>query len=377
MATVALALLLLIMMAIAISGASTLSIGVARDADMETLRVQALLMAETGIERASYRFNNGIGCNNLAESSMSMTNTSGTSLGTIVLTTYSTAFDGTTALAKTACRVRAVATTASGQVTRTIESIINPSASSTRGNKVFLCTGNTGADGVVVGVSWTTALATDTSITGISFNGYSMTKVSDAIVNVDSSSRYKTQNWYLTSNVSPGTDLTGIMSFNGATPSQIVFGCTFLSGTSSSSPIDTASVVTDINSGTYINKSVTASGTSGTRVVVDSLVRNNGASWSVVTATGRTQEWSNGSSGAGGAGSNYATIAANGTASMCWYQSGNAGCTGGTGSSKAYAWQGFAMFATGYVNEDDGRAKSAGTFSTGVTGWREITVPPS
>src|SRR5207244_1849654 len=132
-------------------------------------------------------------------------------------------------------------TTASGQIVRVIESMIQPSGGfSTRGNHTFACTiPTTGSNrAVVVTMGWTTSGTGDYPITGVSLNGTAMTAAGAVVTNSDSSGVYKAQNFYL---LDPSTgSVSGDVSFSGGNPTAIDYACIVFTGVTShaGSPIE-------------------------------------------------------------------------------------------------------------------------------------------
>lgn len=351
------------MMGVAVLSASVLTTGIVRDSATEHQRLQALFIAESAIERASYRFNNGTACSQLGETNVAM----GT-LGAVTITPFTTAFDGTTSVGAS-CRIRATATTSTGQVVRTIESFITQTSFSSRGNRAFTCDVPSGSNGLVVSVTWTTSSAVDYTIYGVSFNGFAMTPAADPANNSVSGSRYKSQNFWLL-NPSTGTSIDGTLTMSGD-PNTVVVGCTSLSGvtTINSTPVDATATQTGNNDTPSVT--VTTSSNSGTRFVIDAISRDNGGNLTMTAATGRAEAWNFTSSGAGSAGSNRGAASGGGvigastsvTMGWTWNQ------------SKGWADSAIAVFAT-FATGNGARVRMVGTGS-GVTGWREITVPPS
>jgi hypothetical protein len=374
-ATVAVAFLLLLVMGLAVLGAESLTQGVARDAAAENDRLQALYLAHSGIERATYRFNNGVACASLGESSVSVT-----SVGTVTITSFTTDFDGVTSIGGSNCRVRAAATSASGQVVRTIEAKISPTAqTSTRGNVIFTCDIASGTNlGLIVTVSWAANGAY--GITGVSFGGVGATSIDTTPVSTmpasitDSGTTYRAHNFYL-ANPTTGTDVDGLVSFSG-NPSGLIIGCNVLAGVSNvgvtlggvQTPID----VFGSGTGSAGNPTVTihTSPTSGTRYVIDNFARDNSGSASLGTGTNgvctRTSEWNSGAGFAAGAASNCGTVSSGTDVTMNWSWNKN----------KVWADAVVAAFATSLPHYEGARTRTAGSTSA-QSGWREITVPPT
>jgi hypothetical protein len=361
-ATVAIAFLLLLIMGLSVLGASTLTSGVARDSGSDHQRLQALFMAETALERATYRFNNGVACASLTETNLAMTSTGGAALGTVTLTPFTTQFDGTTNVGAS-CRVRATATTATGQVVRSIEAFVNQTSfTSSRGNRKFQCTVNSGSNlALVISVAWTTSNTVNYTITGVSFGGIGMTSAAAVTTTTDSSSRYSVQNFYL---LSPTTGtVSGAISMTGD-PSSIIIGCTVLTGANSSTPLDATGTATGNSNAPSVT--VHTGATSGNRFVIDNLARDNGGSLSMTAASGRVEGWNFTASGKGGAGSSRGVITLTGTdivMGWTWNQ------------TKTWALAGVSMF--GNTATQTGAVISSVSSGNGVAGWREITVPPS
>jgi hypothetical protein len=374
-ATVAIAFLIVLLMGVAVLGASTLATGVSRDSGSEHARIQALFMAETAIERASYRFNNGIACNSLGESNITMTSTAGTTLGTVTITSFTTGFDGTTAVGSN-CRVRASATTASGQIVRVIESMIQPSGGfSTRGNHTFACTvPTTGSSrAVVVTMGWTTSGTGDYPISGVSLNGTAMTAAGAVVTNSDSSGVYKAQNFYLL-DPSTGSSVSGNVTFSGGNPTAIDYACIVFTGVTSSagSPIEVTNSSAPSSTVSSVSAALNTGSTSGTRYLVDNLVRASGGNWSADSIANcsnhdlSSHTWKSNANGNAGAGSFCGTVAASTNVTLSW-----------GGSSKKVAYAALAIYATGETSENSARVSDTSTTTGALSGWREITVPPS
>ncbi len=96
------------------------------NASLQGDAVEAMLLAESGLERATKRFGSGTACGSLASDGPHSIGR-----GSFTITnSYSTHFDGSTALGASECRVRVEGKITSAKVTRTIEGILDDGSSS-------------------------------------------------------------------------------------------------------------------------------------------------------------------------------------------------------------------------------------------------------
>jgi len=120
-------ILIVTVAAFAVIVAASQSGGDVRSNDMHADSVQALLLAETGVERALKRYATGIGCAALAEAAIGDLSSLQMAGGTInILAGLTTDFGGVAFVAtQTQCRVRVTATINATNVSRTIHAIVD------------------------------------------------------------------------------------------------------------------------------------------------------------------------------------------------------------------------------------------------------------
>ncbi len=132
--TAILALFLLAMVFFAQQVVTRSSGTAAFNASLQGDAIEAMLLAESGLERATKRFGSGTACNSLASDGPH-------SIGRgsfTVTNSYSTHFDGSTALGPSECRVRVEGKITGTKVIRTIEAILDDgSGSSTPSNEAW------------------------------------------------------------------------------------------------------------------------------------------------------------------------------------------------------------------------------------------------
>jgi hypothetical protein len=117
-AAIMMVLLLIVFVALILALAFNMTQSETWDTHSESAAVKALFLAESGVERASWRFIDGTACTDLA-----VDGPHGLGQGSFtVVNAYDTEFDGATALAGNACRVRVTGNV--GQHARTLEAII-------------------------------------------------------------------------------------------------------------------------------------------------------------------------------------------------------------------------------------------------------------
>lgn len=327
-----------------------------------SMRLQALYLAESGLERVSRRFAaGGIPCGSLAESSIALSN-----VGTFSISAGSTLnFDGVTP-AGTSCRVQVTGKVASGGVVRVIEAMLTPFVITTasRGNRDFVCTVPASENLLsVVSVSWTTPIASTLSVTSVVLGGISGTGVqtnppapSAPVRNTDGTLRISAQNFYV-KNPPTGSSVAGTVTLDG-NPTGIIVGCLTLAGVNQDAPIDRAA--TSIGKGGTPSVSLTTA--QANTFVIDNLVRDNGGSLTMVNATNptRTEMWNFTPSGSAGAGSYRGPIPASSTVAMNWNWNQNR------------IWAMTAVSIAGDASGANGsRVRLPGG---GVSGWREVVT---
>ncbi len=184
-AGIAIVTLILLVMAAMIGTTFTISERVIKDAVDDDQRGQALFLAESGLERASYRFvSGGFACGALAE-----TITMIAPGGTFAISAGNTfKFDGVAALGSGECRITSTGTTTSGSK-RIVEAILTKGSGSGTGptsssNAAFENNGSdsftvdSGTELLVVATSWRSSSALTSAITGLTYAGKAMTPVS-------------------------------------------------------------------------------------------------------------------------------------------------------------------------------------------------------
>lgn len=120
-------LIIVTVAAFAVIVAASQSAGDVRGNDLHADSVQALLLAETGVERALKRFATGTGCAALAQAAIVNLSSLQMSGATItILAGLTTDFNGVPLVAsQTQCRVRVTATITASNVSRTIHAIVD------------------------------------------------------------------------------------------------------------------------------------------------------------------------------------------------------------------------------------------------------------
>lgn len=179
-AGLAIVVLILLLMAAMIATTFTITERVVKDAVTDDQRAQALFLAESGMERASYRYIAGaIACGALVET-MTMVASGGIFAISAGNAFY---FDGVTALAAGQCRIRSTGTTVNGSV-RIVEAILskNPATSSSSNALQDSTSGNftvaSGTELLVVATTWRSAKPATSTITSATYNGINLTPVS-------------------------------------------------------------------------------------------------------------------------------------------------------------------------------------------------------
>lgn len=329
-----------------------------------SMRLQALYLAESGLERASRRFAaGGIACGALAESNIPLSN-----VGTFSISAGSTLnFDGVTS-AGSSCRVQVTGKTASGGVVRVIEAMLTPFVITTasRGNRDFVCTVPAGENLLsVVSVSWSTPIASTLSVTSVVLGGVSGTAVptdplapTAPVRKTDSTLRISAQNFYV-KNPPTGSSVAGTVTLDG-NPTGIIVGCLTLAGVNQNAPVDRAAAMTGQGGAPAVSLTTNQSNT----FVIDNLVRDNGGSLNMVDALNptRTEMWNFTPTGSAGAGSYRGPIPNNSTVAMNWSWNQN--------RIWAIAAVSIAGDATGGTGA---RVRLPGG---GVSGWREVVTAP-
>jgi hypothetical protein len=376
--TVGIATLLILVVGVALAAALTFSQTVERDSVLQHERLQALMIAESATQRGLYELINGTACASLSE-----TNVSAGTIGTFSLTGYASDFSDTAySGSSTTCRIRATGKVASGNAVRVIDTIVNTSTtSSTNGNRIFTCDIPTGTEWLIMAVVWSSS-SDDTAITistTPAFDGATMTQVRAATTATDSSNSAKlrlgAQNWYR-HNPTTGSNIDGTIGFS-ASPKGLVIACYSLTGTDSTQIVDNSGESSSNHGDPTVSVSTSATASNlpwtGQRYIIDTVGRDNNGNMSIgaanYTGATRTQVWDYSANGAGSAGSYMGPGSTQTTpfsVSWSWTQ-----------NSRSWVDQWVAVRASTVASAASARIRIPGSFSSFVSQWREVTVPPT
>lgn len=325
-------------------------------------RLQALLLAESGLERTSRRLvTDGIACGLLAETQTSAQGSISVSAGIS---------------SGASCTVRVTGLTAFGGASRTIETVLalTSGLSSTSVSKSksqsqsFTCSVPSAPNLIVIiGVSWVTVANNNPSVVSVQNVTLGTQTATSAASSVSAtasvadgaSSNAKTtvvsaQNFYLL-NPPTGASVSGTVNFSSA-PDGLIVGCLTLAGASQTAPIGaTAAAV-----GTSAAPSVTISTGTTSTYVVDNLVRNNGGvlSMNAGASPTRTQMWNYTSNNSAGAGSYRGPFSAVTPVTMGW------------------SWNQSDIWAIAALTVQASSSGSTVYRPNSLLSWREVTVVP-
>jgi hypothetical protein len=416
-ASVMIVLLLLLLILASLSTALNLGSTIANDAMASENMLQALLAAESGLERATQRFTTGgIACASVAEPTTTQyvyTISNGTSKKTasfVVSQSGTTDFDGVTALPSTQCKVRVVGTSitvndtngtsTTSRVTRTLEAVVRQGSSGTStsgsgsatfspGNTSFTHTTVAGTDLLLVAPSWSSTSNVAITVASVTFNGQALTQGTAAAnypatpTNCTTSGnkttcsiRVSSQFWYLV-NPPIGT-YNVVITMNQPANNGFMGAALNLAGTDPSSPIDTSRTYGGLTDSTgAISASINTGSGNSNGFVVDNLGRDNGGQINFgngctgISGASRVQLWDSTANAGAGDGSYCGPLPASSTVNMnwSWNQSGKAWAASLV-SIKASS-------ASGSGNKVRVPSGSTGgtSYNNGVYKWREVTVP--
>jgi hypothetical protein len=360
-ASVGIAVLIILLMGAAVSTALSLSGSVARDAVSAEQQVQALFLAESGLERATYRFGLGaVACASLGETGSIGTGTFATSNGS------NTLFDGTPSGAS--CRVRVAGTVTNGGVVRAIEAVLG--ASGTFATQDFTCTVPSGTNlMLVLTISWGNSGSAPVSVASVRFNNVNMTSAAPVTSQSDGTNTFAAQNFYLR-NPTVGTNVGGTIVLNANPGDFAVVGCHVLAGADLSAPIDKVSSSHGMapSAGTNFGIAPASSGTTNPSwFIIENLARDNGGNTPMTAAIGRTKIWSTPANRIASARSHTGPIGPSTNVNLYWQW---------TQGGKPYASAAVAVPATSIISWEAARVTLSSTAGAGVKAWREVTVPP-
>lgn len=409
-ASVMIVFLLLLLIAASLTTALNLGSTVANDAVASESMLQALMAAESGIERATQRFTTGgIACASVAESTttpLAVTYDSGgikvTTGSFVVSASGSLDFDGVTTLPSTQCKVRVIGTSANGRVTRTFDAVVRQGSSGTSttgsgsatfspGNTSFTHTTVAGTDLLLVAPSWSSTSNVATTVTSVTFNGQALTAAT-AAANYPSvpsncttsgnkttcSIRVSSQFWYL---VNPPIGTYNVVITMNQTANNGFMGAAMnLAGTDPNSPIDTYKTYGGLTDSTgAISASITTGSSNSNGFVVDNLGRDNGGQISLgngctsISGASRVQLWDSTSNAGAGEGSYCGPLPASSTVNMnwSWNQSGK------TWAESLVSIKASSASGSGNKVRVPSGSTGGASYSNGVYKWREVTVPSS
>lgn len=356
-ASVLIVVVLFLAMAAALATRLDMTAGVVDDAATVGMRLQALYLAESGLERAARRYTaGGVACGSLAENDIAYAG-----VGSFSISAGSAlAFDGVSS-GSGSCRVQVTGKAATGGVVRVVEAILTPFVITTasRGSKDFVCTVPAGENLLaVISVSWSNPVASTLSVASVTLGGVTATAVANPVRNNDATLRVSAQNFYV-KNPPTGASVAGTVTMS-ANPAGMIVGCLTLAGVNQTSPVDAF----NSSFGQGGNPSVTVSTASANTFVIDNLVRDNGGNLSMVNVANptRTEMWNFTPTGDAGAGSYRGPVAASGPVVMNW------------------TWNQNRIWAIAAVSIAGDPAGGAGSRvrlpGGGVAGWREVVVAP-
>ena len=341
--------------------------GLMNDTVTASMRLQALYLAESGLERASRRFAaGGVACGSLAESDIALSN-----VGTFSISAGSTlGFDGVTS-AGGSCRVQITGKTSSGNVVRVIEAMLTPAVltNATRGNRDFVCNVPAGENLLsVISVAWSAPASPELLITSVVLGGVAGTAVATDQKNptvtapvraINNGVAYSAQIYYV-KNPPVGSSVAGAVTLNG-TPAGIVIGCVTLAGVNQSAPVDKGAQ----NTGQGASPGVSLTTTQANTFVIDNLVRDNGGKLEIADITStptRVEMWNFTSNGSSGAGSYRGPVPTSSLVQMNWNWTG----------TKNGPWAIAAVSIAG--DPASGAGARVRLLGGGVSGWREVVT---
>jgi type II secretory pathway pseudopilin PulG len=302
---------------IVIGFALVVALGIAssdmHDSGAQSASVQALALAESGLERAAGRIANGTPCGSLAPDPGGSP-----ALGNGSVTLVSAAPD---AINPALCRVRVAGNV--GRITRTVDAWLSGggaiafeasrSSAGTTSGRTMSVPMTVGAAGwvLVVGI---TLDAANSNVTGVTYAGRTLTQVAGA----GNGNRPLAEIWILADPPVGASNVVVTYSNN----DQTVVGALLFSGVDLTTPIDGAAYQATANNGTSATSTVTT--VSDNAWVVDVLSLNNGVTPTMTPLTGRTERWNRpvGSS-ITGAGSTFGPRSPAGGVSLRWTWSGS------------------------------------------------------
>ena len=289
------------------------------DSINQSANVAALFLAESGIEYATEQLTTGaVTCGSIPTTARAV------GRGTFAIdSSFTTDYDGITALASGQCRVQVTGsvTEIDSDVKRTLQSIVSTSAGSgviasdnvetrTRNNSSSASWNHriTGTDPfLIVAISMGTI---SESVTSITYAGVALTKAAEQ--NQSGSPDVRVELWYLaapaTGNNSVNVTLTG--------------NARFVASSASFTGVDQVTPIEDTDTGTDAAPTVQVTTTSNNAWVVDVLAQERSTPTPSVGA-GQTQLWSNSSGGSAsqrvyGAGSSEGPVSPVGAVTMSW-----------------------------------------------------------
>lgn len=370
-ASVGIAILMILLMGAAVSTALSLSGSVARDAASADQQVQALFIAETGMERAAQRFvAGGLACGALGET-ISMGAAGSFTIGAGA----NTMFDGVTP-STPSCRIRVTGRTAAGQVVRVIESVVAPTTNSFV-NQNFECTVPTGADlMLLLTVSWATHGIPPVSITRVTFNGAAMTRVGalDPVRNSDGSEIISAQDFYLRA-PTVGTKIGGTITMSADPGGLIIVGCHVLAGVDPANLMGSFGVASALSpnpakvagKGVPFHVAIASGAVNPSWFIIDNLARENtGTVDTGDSAISHPISFETNANGIASARSSLGPIAAATSPTMEWTWNQPA---------KKYVLVAVAIPASAILSQSAAKV-DASPAAGGIRAWREVTVPP-
>jgi hypothetical protein len=189
-ASIAIAIVILLIMTAALFASQTLTGSIAQDAAASDQRVQALFLAESGLERATQRFTNGAACSSASDETVTVAGAGSFQLQFVGASN----FDGTACSAAVCgnsyCRIRSTGRSIAANSTtamnaRTIETLVitksltatggkSPAQTTVNGHPRYSLT-NTVTSGTsqiyVLTIFWTSTPSTVGKVTGVTYTG--------------------------------------------------------------------------------------------------------------------------------------------------------------------------------------------------------------
>jgi hypothetical protein len=283
------------------------------DSASQNQSIEALMLAESGLERAAYNYSVSGACTSAGVG----TGATAYSIGNGTFTLMSAAPSGGE------CQVRVSGTV--GKVTRTVDGWYsgsggtiaveafnsNSGTSSGRTMSVPLTVGGTGRV-LVVGISVDSA---NSNVNSVTYAGQALTYQGGS---GSGNNRPSAEIWTLTNPPAGASTVVVTLSTN----DQLAIGAVSFTGVDLTTPLDVAAFGANANSGTSATAVLTT--VTNNAWVVDTLSLNNGVTPNMTPLTGRTSRWNEpvGSS-ITGAGSTYGPKTPAGSVSLRWTWSGN------------------------------------------------------